>query len=140
MIPFDHWTRISEKAMRFALTISPEVIAVHIDTSENPNGLVDAWPQLVEEPARRAAIPAPKLEVIQSLYRYVIGPLLEFILAGERRNPGRPIAVVLPNLVESHRYHRFLHNQRAELLTAPLLFRADQRIVIINVPWYFAEK
>jgi amino acid transporter len=140
VMPLDNWTRISEKALRFALTISPDVIAVHIDSSENPSGLADAWPKLVEEPARHAGIPAPKLELIRSPYRYVIGPLLEFILSMERKNPGRPIAVVLPNLVESHWYHRFMHNQRAELLTALLLFRAEQRIVIINVPWYFAER
>jgi amino acid transporter len=140
VMPFDYWTRISEKALRFAVTISPDVIAVHVDSSEEPSRLKDEWPRLVEEPARRAGMPLPKLAVIQSPYRFVIGPLLQFILDAERGNPGRPIAVVLPNLVESHWYHRFLHNQRAELLTALLLIRAEQRIVIINVPWYFEEK
>jgi len=66
----------------------------------------------------------------------VIAPLLQFVLDVERRNPGRLVAVLLPNLVERHWYHRFLHNQRAELMTALLLLSADQRIVIINVPWY----
>ena len=139
VMPLDHWTRISQKALRFAVTISPDVIAVHVDSSEEPSGLADEWPRLVEEPARRAGMPGPRLEVVQSPYRFVIAPLLEFILDVERRNPGRQVAVLLPNLVESHWYHRFLHNQRAELLTALLLFRADKRIVIINVPWYFEE-
>jgi amino acid transporter len=139
VMPLDHWTRISQKALRFAVTISPDVIAVHVDSSEEPSGLADEWPRLVEEPARRAGMPVPRLEVVQSPYRFVIAPLLEFVLDVERRNPGRHIAVVLPNLVESHWYHRFLHNQRAELLTALLLFRADKRIVIINVPWYLEE-
>lgn len=35
---------------------------------------------------------------------------------------------------------RFLYDQRAELLTALLLLRAEQGIVIINVLWYFAEE
>jgi hypothetical protein len=141
VLPLDNWTRISQKALRFALTISPDVIAVHVNSSEQPSsGLAADWPRLVEEPARRSGMPVPKLKVVESPYRFVIGPLLEFILGVERANPRRQIAVILPNLVESHWYHRFLHNQRAELLTALLLIRAEQRIVIINVPWYFAEK
>jgi hypothetical protein len=116
------------------------VIVVHVDSSEEPSGLADDWPRLVEEPARSAGMPVPKLKVVESPYRFVIGPLLEFILGVERANLRRQIAVILPNLVESHWYHRFLHNQRAELLTALLLIRAEQRIVIINVPWYFVEK
>jgi len=139
VMPFDHWTRISQKALRFAVTLSPDVIAVHVDSGEEPNGLAEEWPRLVEEPARSAGRPVPRLEVVQSPYRFVIAPVLEFVLEVERRNPDRQIAVLLPNLVESHWYHRFLHNQRAELLTALLLFRANQRIVIINVPWYFTE-
>jgi amino acid transporter len=136
VMPFDHWTRIVQKALRFAMTISPDVIAVHVDSSEAPSGLAKDWPRLVEEPARRAGLPVPKIEVIESPYRFVIAPLLQFVLDLERRNPGRQVAVLLPNLVERHWYHRFLHNQRAELLTALLLLSADKRIVIINVPWY----
>ena len=136
VMPFDHWTRIAQKALRFAISISPDVIAVHVDSSEAPNRLPKDWPRLVEEPARRAGLPVPRLEVIQSPYRFVIAPLLQFVLDVERRNPGRLVAVLLPNLVERHWYHRFLHNQRAELMTALLLLSADQRIVIINVPWY----
>jgi amino acid transporter len=140
VMPFDHWTRVAQKALRFALTISLDVIAVHVDLSEEPSGLAHEWPRLVEEPARHAGLPVPKLVVIQSPYRFVIAPLLAFVLDLERRNPGRQVAVLLPNLVQRHWYHRFLHNQRAELLTALLLLSADKRFVIINVPWYFEEK
>jgi amino acid transporter len=136
VMPFDHWTRIAQKALRFGMTISPDVIAVHVNSTEEPSGLAKDWPLLVEEPARRAGLPVPRLEVIESPYRFVIAPLLQFVLDLERRNPGRQVAVLLPNLVERHWYHRFLHNQRAELLTALLLLSADKRIVIINVPWY----
>ncbi|MBV9507993.1 MAG: APC family permease [Acidobacteriia bacterium] len=136
VVPFDNWTRISQRAMRHALSLSPEVIAVHVDSGEEQNSLASEWPRLVEEPARQAGLQAPKLEVVQSPYRYVIGPLLEFLLNVEQQYKDRQIAVLLPSLVERHWYHSFLHNQRAELLTALLLFRGDQRIMIINVPWY----
>jgi hypothetical protein len=136
VVPMDQWTRISQKALRFALTLSPDVIAVHINSSEEPSHIREEWPRLLEEPARRAGLPIPKLEVLESPYRFVIGPLLQFILNVEREHPDRPVAVVLPNFIERHWYHRFLHNQRAELLTALLLLGGDQRIVIVNVPWY----
>ncbi|MBV8731523.1 MAG: APC family permease [Acidobacteriia bacterium] len=136
VVPMDSWTRISQKALRFALSLSDEVIVVRIDSGEEPGHMREKWPHIVEEPARRAGLPVPKLEVIESPYRFVIGPLLDFILKVEREHPDRQIAVVLPNLVEQHWYHRFLHNQRAELLTALLLVRGGQRIEIVNVPWY----
>jgi amino acid transporter len=136
VVPVDSWTHISQKALRFALTISTEVIAVHVESSEEPSPVKEEWPRIVEEPARRAGLPVPKLEVLDSPFRLVVGPLLDYILAIERRHPDRQVAVVLPTLVERHWYHRFLHNQRAELLTALLLLRGDRRIVIINVPWY----
>lgn len=136
VVPVDNWTLISQKALRFALTLSEEVIAVHVKSEEDPNRLREQWPQVVEEPARQAGLPVPKLEIIESPYRFVVAPLLQFIFKVERQHPDRPIAVVLPNLVERHWYHRFLHNQRAELLNAMLLFGGGQRIVIVNVPWY----
>jgi hypothetical protein len=136
VVPLDQWSRISQKALRFAISLSPDVIAVHVDSGEQQNGLRKDWARLVEEPARRAGLNPPKLEIVQSPYRYVIGPLLDFVLATEKKYPDRQIAVLLPNLVERHWYHNFLHNQRAELLTAFLLFRGDRRIIIVNVPWY----
>ena len=54
------------------------------------------------------------------------------------RNPGRQIAVIVPELVERHWYHYPLHNQRAELLKAFLLLKGSRNIVLINVPWYIS--
>jgi hypothetical protein len=66
----------------------------------------------------------------------VVAPLLQLIFNVERQRPDRQIALALPNLVERHWYHRFLHKERADLLTALLLFGDGQPIVIVNVPWY----
>ena len=66
----------------------------------------------------------------------VMKPILEYVLETERQNPGRQIAVIVPELVERHWYHYPLHNQRAELLKAFLLLKGSRQIVLINVPWY----
>jgi len=74
--------------------------------------------------------------VLESPYRWVLTPILEYILKVEQENPDRQIAVVLPEMVERHWYHYFLHNQRAEVLKTWLLLKGNQRIIVINVPWY----
>jgi hypothetical protein len=33
-----------------------------------------------------------------------------------------------------------MHNRRADLLKVMLLVRGNQRIVVINIPWYLKEK
>jgi len=58
------------------------------------------------------------------------------VLKVEKENPGRTIAVVIASMVERHWYHYFLHNQRGQMLTALLLLGGDERINIVNVPWY----
>jgi len=46
------------------------------------------------------------------------------------------VAVLIPELVESHWHNYLIHNQRAQWLKALLLLKGTQRIVVINVPWY----
>ena len=136
VVPIQTWSRITEKALRFALTLSPDVIAVHVDADEAPGSLAHVWRACVEEPARQAGLPKPELVVLQSPYRFVLTPILDYVLELERQHADRQIAVVVPNLVERRWYQRFLHNQHGELLTALLMLNGDQRIVIVNVPWY----
>jgi hypothetical protein len=136
LVPFETWNRLTQKALRFALLLSPDVVAVHVDAEGEPRLLPQQWSKLVERPAHEAGLPVPRLEVVQSPYRHVIQPIYEYALKLERQYPDRQIAVLLPHLVERRWYYRFLHNQRSELLTALLLFKGNQRIVVMNVPWY----
>ena len=52
------------------------------------------------------------------------------------KQPWPQIAVLIPELVERHWYHYFLHNQRAEWLRALLLAKGNQQVILVNVPWY----
>jgi amino acid transporter len=136
IVPIQSWSLISQRAMQFALTLSPEVHALHVGTEEETNALQNNWKQLVEEPVARAGGTPPKLVTLTSPYRLVIKPILDYVLEMETNNPGRQIAVIVPELVERHWYHYPLHNQRAELLKALLLVKGSRNIVLINVPWY----
>jgi amino acid transporter len=136
IVPIQAWTTISERAMQFALTLSPDVHAVHVGTEEETGALQEDWNRLVATPVEQAGLTPPTLVTLPSPYRLVIKPILEYVLETETQNPGREIAVIVPELVEKHWYHYPLHNQRAELLKALLLLRGSRNIVLINVPWY----
>jgi len=136
ILPVQGWNRIVEKALRFAIKISPDIRAVHIDCGQGSEIFRDEWCRYVEQPALAAGLAAPELVVLPSPYRLVLAPIVDHVLEAQRTNPGQQIAVLVPELVERHWYHHLFHNKRASVLKALLLLRGNQRIVVINVPWY----
>jgi amino acid transporter len=138
VVPILHWDKIAQKGLRLALNLSADVQGLHVDCGEGSGRLREDWSRYVEEPAKKAGLPTPKLVVLNSPYRYVINPILNYVLELEQKNPDREIAVLIPELVEQHWYHYLLHNQRAAWLKAMLLLRGNQRIIVIDVPWYLS--
>ena len=136
ILPVQGWNRIVKKALRFAIKISPYIRAVHIDCGQGSEIFRDEWCRYVEQPALAAGLAAPELVVLPSPYRLVLAPIVDHVLEAQRTNPGQQIAVLVPELVERHWYHHLFHNKRASVLKALLLLRGNQRIVVINVPWY----
>jgi len=130
LVPVDRWNAATEKALQFALTLSPDVQAVHVTCDADDDKA--PWSDKPTAPGVRV----PKLVTLASPYRLVVHPILDYVLKVEKENPGRTVAVVIASMVERHWYHYFLHNQRGQMLTALLLLRGDERINIINVPWY----
>jgi len=140
IVPIKTWNVLAENALRFALRLSPDVIVVHISTSETEaHQLRMQWEQYVEQPLRAAGLSQPQLMLLSSPYRRLFTPLLNYINLLKAEYPSRQIAVIIPELVESKWYEYLLHNQRATGLKAALLLRGDQRVVVINVPWYLKE-
>jgi hypothetical protein len=135
--PIAGWNKITQKALRFAYTMSHEVRALHISAGDQTEDtFCRNWSHVADAPARAAGLPPPELVVIESPYRLVLTPILDYVLQVEKENPGRQVAVLLPEMVESHWYHYFLHNQRAEILKTWLLLKGDQRIIVVDVPWH----
>ncbi len=130
------WSKIAQRALQFALTLSPDIRAVHVAVEDEEDGLRGQWHTNVELPLTQAGHTAPELVILPSPYRLVLRPILEYVLKAEQEHPERQIAIIVPELVEQHWYHYPLHNQRAELLKALLLLHGSTRIVLINVPWY----
>jgi amino acid transporter len=135
-VPVDSWDKVALKALRFALSLSCEVKALHIDAGEKTDDLRQRWDEWAKAPAERAQLEAPELVVLKSPFRYVVTPIYDYILLQKERYPGRKIAVIVSELVERRWYHYLLHNQRGEALTALLMLTGDPQIVVMNVPWY----
>jgi len=131
IVPVDRWNAATAKAMRFAMTLSPDVQAVHVTCDADEDQ--PKWQWAEDEPA---GVRVPKLVTLSSPYRQIMHPIVGYVLKVEKENKDRNVAVVIATMVERHWYHYFLHNQRGELLTALLLVNGDQRISIVDVPWY----
>jgi amino acid transporter len=136
VIPMAGWNRISEKALRFGLLLSREIKVVHVHSEDEPHGIDQDWEEKIVAPIREAGLPDPELVTIPSSFRFVISPLMDYILQLETENPGRKVAVLLPELVVRHWWENLLHNQRVQVLKILLLVKGNQRIVVVNIPWY----
>jgi hypothetical protein len=136
IIPMDRWSRISENGLRFALAMSPEVQAVHVDCGDEENSICQVWEDFVMKPVRAAGLPEPELVTIKSPYRFFIQPIVDHVLAEQKKLGDRQIAVLVPELVVKHWYENLLHNQRANLLKLILLVKGNEKVVVINIPWY----
>jgi amino acid transporter len=136
ILPVQSWGKVAQKALRVALTLSNEIRGVHVCVEGEKPDIQERWIQYVEEPAKRAGFPVAKLVILTSPYRLVLTPIVDYVLEVQKQNPDRRIAVVIPELIESHWYHFFLQNKRAEILKAILLLKGNQKIILVNVPWY----
>jgi hypothetical protein len=136
VIPVDYWSDIARQGIEFAARLSPEIIALHVDATEHTEPLETDWHQYVERPFREAGREPPRLHVLPSPYRFVIVPIVQFVLDLSKTHADRTIIVVIPELVEDRWYEYFLHNQRARLLEWVLLARGNERIFTVSAPWY----
>jgi amino acid transporter len=139
VVPILRWDKVAQKGLRYAFILSADVQGLHIDCGEGSKQLRANWSSFVEEPAKKAGLPIPKLVVLNSPYRFIINPVLDYVLELEEKNPDREIAVLVPELVVQRWYHYLLHNQRAAWLKALLLLKGNQRIIVIDVPWYLSS-
>ena len=140
VIPIDRWSNISRQGIEFAARFSQEVIALHVEPTEHSELLQEDWERYVEQPFRTAGREAPKLLLLPSPYRFIIIPIIQFILDLSRKHPDRSVIVVIPELVEDKWYEYFLHNQRGRLLQWMLLVQGNERIFTVSAPWYVGNR
>ena len=136
VLPMDRWSRISEKALLFALSLTSDVRCIHIQSGDEEDPISRDWEHIVAEPLRKENKPRPVLVTHRSPYRYILQPLVDYVIELSIENESRRVLVLVPELVVRHWWQNLLHNQRANLLKVLLLVRGNRNIVVINMPWY----
>ena len=114
------------EAIEYAKSISPNVTALTVDLDPTKTSRLRLrWAEWA---------PDVPLVVLESPYRSILQPLLEYIDRMERQGEGRYLTVVLPEFIPSHWWEHFLHNQTALLVKAALLFKPGK--VTVSVPYH----
>jgi amino acid transporter len=114
------------EGLEYAKSISPNVTALTVDLDSTKTAhLRQLWNEWA---------PDVPLVVLESPYRSILQPLLEYIDRMEKQGEGRYMTVVLPEFVCSHWWEHLLHNQTALLIKAALLFKPGK--VTVSVPYH----
>jgi amino acid transporter len=136
VVPIDRWSRITEKALSFALSMSNDIRCLHVQLAEEPDDICKVWDEKIAEPLKAANKCVPQFKILRSPYRYILQPVVDYVLEVERESKFHKVCVLVPELVVRHWWENLLHNRRADLLKVMLLLRGNRRIIVINIPWY----
>lgn len=77
------------------------------------------------------------LVILESPYRSMIGPVLNYLEEVKKERPDYVVTVVLPEFVPRKWWHKLLHNQSGLFLKIALMTRRD--IVFTNVRYYLDQ-
>jgi amino acid transporter len=129
VIPIGGIQRAVVEALRYAETLSDDVRAIYVDVD----------PAATEQLRREWTVWGGRVQlvVLESPYRSVMEPLLEYIEQAHRERPDDYVTVILPEFVPARWWQHLLHNQRALLIKGALLFRPNT--VVTSVPFHLAK-
>ena len=127
IVPISSPTRVVYESLKFAKTLSKDIIVLHIAKDEESAAKVQMkWDQWN---------PGMDLEIIQSPYRLTIQPLLDYVEGlKKRKNPQDYITVVIPEFETRKWWHRLLHNQTGWLLHAMLVIK--ENVSVTTIPYH----
>lgn len=114
-------------ALQLARSIAPDnVTAVHVNLEAEPDpNFQQRWQEW------GMGVP---LVMINSPYRSLITPLLNYIDEMDQRYHDHMLMIFLPEFVPAHWWENLLHNQTGLILKTALLFRRGK--VVISVPYH----
>jgi hypothetical protein len=142
LVAVQEWNRLADKALRLAVTLSPDVIAIHLTELAGPQAeehgefLQAQWRRDVEGPAEAAGVSPPRLVILPAARRAIHEPILKFVADLEQKFGTRRVVVMVPEVVKRHWYQHVLHAHHAWQLRRQLLLHGGSRLTIMNVPWY----
>lgn len=141
LVAYEERNRMTDRALRFAMTLSPDVLAVHLlrlggpEQEEDLRRLREIFEAEIAIPVRNAGGSPPRLIQIPAPYRDIQEPVLELVERIDAATPGRSVAILIPELVLRHWWERLLHSRRASRLRAALLAHPSSRLMVVTSPW-----
>jgi len=130
LVPIGGIQRAVVKALRYARSLAGDVRAVYVEfDAAGANALRGQWDHWGQGVA---------LVVLESPYRSLIDPLLEYIEQLQREDPSAYITVILPEFVPRKLWQHLLHNQHALLIKGALLFKPN--VVVTSVPFHLGRQ
>ena len=129
VIPISALHKGAARALGYAKLISPDVEAVYISLDpERTKKMQDVW--------KSYEIGVP-LTVLESPYRSVVQPLVNYIDKVRSQKPDQLITVILPEFVPLRWWQQVLHNQTALLIRAALLFKKG--VVVTSIRHFLTD-
>ncbi len=118
------------RALAYARATRPDTIeAVTVNVDEpDTRALVREW--------EKSDITVP-LKVIESPYREITKPVLDYVRRVRRDSPRDVVTVFIPEYVVGHWWEQILHNQSALRLKSRLLFQPG--VMVTSVPWQLSS-
>lgn len=104
-----------------------EALSVNVDPADT---------KVLREEWERRGIDVP-LKVLDSPYREVTRPVIEYVKGLRRESPRDVVSVIIPEYVVGHWYEHLLHNQSALRLKGRLLFTPG--VMVTSVPYQLAS-
>jgi amino acid transporter len=141
LVPIKQWDSLARKTLEYALRLSPDVTALHVIALGGPDGkdkeakLRKEWHEFVEQPATRTGLVPPQLCLVSSEFRSITAPLMRALEDAQKHHPGRPVTVILPELVDGRWWGYLMHANRERRLRARLLRYGGPNVVVSSVPW-----
>jgi hypothetical protein len=132
---------MSDRALRFAMTLSPDVVAVHLlgltgpEEHEDVVALRHRFDAEVAGPIEAMGGQPPRLVLLPAPFRDIQGPMLKLVERIDEATPGRSVAILVPELVLKRWWQRPLHGRRAAKLRNALVAHAGPRVMVITSPW-----
>lgn len=126
VIPISGLHRGVKNAIRYGMSISHDLRICFVKTDEESyQRMMNSW---------NDKFPNLKLHVLESPYRSISGPILDFIDDVSREHPAEFITVIFPEFVTAKWRHQLLHNQTAWLIKLSLIYKKN--IIVTSVKYH----
>jgi amino acid transporter len=118
------------RALAYAQASRPDTLtALTVNVDEKDTRTIQSeW--------ERREIPVP-LTVIDSPYREITGPIIDYVKSVRRNSPRDVVTVFIPEYVVGRWWEHLLHNQSALRIKGRLLY--EPGVMVTSVPWQLAS-